>query len=274
MRRRDFMKTAARGTAAFCSSSMLSRPSIVRSASSRTLRYIPQTDLTVIDPVATTAYITRHHGLMIWDQLYGIDAKLRPQPQMVAGHRTENDGKLWSFRLRDGLRFHDGEPVRGRDCVASIRRWAARDPLGQALMTRVAEMSAPDDQGFVIRLHKPFGALLDALAKVGPPALLIMPERLALTDPYQMIKEVVGSGPFKWAAGERIVGARVVYERFDGYVPREGNAPDWLSGPKRVNFDRVEWTVMPDPNTALSAMRTGGKIPPTIFSRCSSARMM
>ncbi|MFX6258727.1 ABC transporter substrate-binding protein, partial [Acinetobacter baumannii] len=77
---------------------------------------------------------------------------------------VDDDGKRWTFKLRDGLRFHDGEPVRGRDCVASIKRWAARDALGQALMRRVADMAAPDDKSFVIRLTKPFGALLDALA--------------------------------------------------------------------------------------------------------------
>src|SRR5205085_768641 len=113
-------------------------------------------------------YITRHHALMVYDQLYGVDAQLRPQPQMVEGHEVDADGLTWRFRLRDGLRFHDGEPVRGRDCIASIRRWAQRDGLGQVLMARVAEMSAPDDRSFTIRLSRRFGPLLDALAKIGP----------------------------------------------------------------------------------------------------------
>ena len=154
------------------------------------LRYVPQADLTVIDPVMTTAYITRYHATMVWDQLYGIDSQLQPQPQMVEGHTVEDDGRLWTFTLRHGLRFHDGEPVRGRDCVASIRRWAARDPMGQALLVRLAEMTAPDDRRFTIRLNRPFGLVLNCLAKLGPPALMIMPERLALTDPFQSIKEV------------------------------------------------------------------------------------
>ena len=226
-------------------------------SAARVLKWVPQADLTVVDPVVTTANITRYHAFMIWDQLYGLDSDLRPHPQMVEGHTVEDDGKRWTFRLREGLRFHDGELVRGRDCIASIQRWASRDPLGQAMMARVAEMSAPEDQVFSIRLHRPFSRMLDALAKGGSPPLCIMPERLATTDPYQPIKEIVGSGPFKWVADERIAGARVVYERYAGYRPRESGVTDSLSGPKLVNFDRVVWHVMPDAGAALAALQTG-----------------
>ncbi len=221
------------------------------------LRYVPQADLTVIDPVMTTAYVTRYHATMVWDQLYGIDSKLRPQPQMVEGHTLEDNDRLWTFTLRDGLRFHDGEPVRGRDCVASIKRWAARDPMGQALLTRVAEMAAPDDRRFTIRLTRPFSLVLDCLSKIGPPALMVMPERLASTDPFQSIKEIVGSGPFRFVSDERVVGSKVVYARNQDYAPRPNGATDWLAGPKIVHFDRVEWTVMPDPGTAASALESG-----------------
>ena len=248
MRRRTFLTATAAST-------MLPLPSVA--APARVLRYVPQADLTVIDPVMTTAYITRYHATMVWDQLYGIDSNLQPHPQMVEGHTVEDDGRLWTFTLREGLRFHDGEPVRGRDCVASIKRWAVRDPMGQALLARIAEMAALDDRRFTIRLTRPFGLVLNCLAKLGPPALLIMPERLALTDPFQSIKEVIGSGPFRFIPGERVVGSRVVYERNLDYVPRSGGTPDWLAGPKLVNFDRVEWHVMPDPGTAAAALENG-----------------
>ena len=248
MRRRTFLTATAAST-------MLPLPSVA--APARVLRYVPQADLTVIDPVMTTAYITRYHATMVWDQLYGIDSNLQPHPQMVEGHTVEDDGRLWTFTLREGLRFHDGEPVRGRDCVASIKRWAVRDPMGQALLARLAGMAALDDRRFTIRLTRPFGLVLNCLAKLGPPALLIMPERLALTDPFQSIKEVIGSGPFRFIPGERVVGSRVVYERNLDYVPRSGGTPDWLAGPKLVNFDRVEWHVMPDPGTAAAALENG-----------------
>ncbi|PHK95240.1 ABC transporter substrate-binding protein [Pseudoroseomonas rhizosphaerae] len=247
-------RTLLTGTAA----AFLARPSLAQPAAARVLKYVPQSDLTVTDPVMTTAYITRTHGLMIWDQLYGLDAELRPRPQMVEGHTVEDDGRRWTFRLREGLVFHDGEPVRGRDCIASIRRWAQRDSLGQALMARLDEMSAPDDRSFVIRLRRPYGAMLDALAKVGPSALFVMPERLAATEATTPIREIIGSGPFRWKADERVVGARAVYERFDRYRPREESGlSSWAAGPKRVHFDRVEWHVMPDPGTATSALTNG-----------------
>jgi peptide/nickel transport system substrate-binding protein len=249
MQRRSFLA----GTAA---TAALSHPAAAQ-AKTRTLRYVPQADLTVIDPVMTTAYITRYHATMVWDQLYGLDSNLQPQPQMIEGHTLADDGRLWTFTLRDNLRFTDNEPVRGRDCIASIKRWAARDPMGQALLARVAEMTALDDRRFTIRLTRPFGLLLTCLAKIGPPALMVMPERLANIDPFQSIKQVIGSGPFIFEAGERVVGSKVVYTRNPKYQPRPNGTPDWLAGPKIVNFDRVEWTIMPDPATAAAALENG-----------------
>ena len=233
----------------------LARPAFAQAA--QTLRFVPQTDLTVLDPVFTTAYITRHYAMMVYDQLYGMDANLQPQPQMVEAHETEDRGLTWRFRLREGLLFHDGEPVRGRDCIASIKRWAQRDALGQTLMARVAEMAAPDDRSFVIRLNKPFGPMLETLAKLGPSALFVMPERVAAADANTAIRETIGSGPFKFVASERVVGAKVVFERNAAYRPREGGETSWAAGPKRVHFDRVEWVVMPDPGTSAAALRNG-----------------
>ncbi|MBR0680442.1 ABC transporter substrate-binding protein [Roseomonas eburnea] len=236
---------------------LLARPAFAQPAAARTLRYVPQTDLTVLDPVFTTAYITRHHALMIYDQLFGLDSQLRPQPQMVEAYEADGDGLTWRFRLREGLLFHDGEPVRGRDCIASIRRWAQRDALGQVMLSRVVEMTAPDDRSFVIRLSRPFGPMLDALAKIGPPALFIMPERIAAADANTRIQETIGSGPFRFVANERLVGSRVVYERNPAYRPRESGTVSWAAGPKRVHLDRVEWHVMPDPGTSAAAIRNG-----------------
>lgn len=233
-------------------------PALAQPAGSRVLKFIPQSDLTVIDPVLTTAYVTRNHSLLIYDQLYGYDENLTPTPQMVEGQTVENDGRLWTFRLREGLRFHDGTPVRGVDCIASIRRWAARDSLGQAMMARLAEMTAPDDRSFVIRLNRPYGPMLDTLAKIGPSALFIMPARIAeASDSFTSIREIVGSGPFRWKPDERVVGARVVYERFADYRPRESGQIAWSGGPKVAHFDRVEWTVMPDAATKAAALSNG-----------------
>lgn len=239
------------------SGAALAAPALAQGSAARTLKFIPQADLTVLDPIWTTAYVTRNHGLAVFDTLYGTDARYAAQPQMVAGHTVENDDKLWRLTLRPGLTFHDGSPVLARDCVASIARWGKRDAMGQTLMAYTDELSAPDDRTIQFRLKKPFALLPEALGKVGSSICAIMPERLAKTDPFTQVTEMVGSGPFRFKADERVVGARVVYERFAGYVPREGGEPQWTSDPKRVFVDRVEWHVIPDQATAASAMQTG-----------------
>ena len=232
-------------------------PALTKAASERVLRFIPQTDVTALDPVWTPVYVTRNHGYLVFDTLYGQDASFAVQPQMVAGAITEDDGKLWRLTLRDGLRFHDGTPVLARDCVASIRRWGRRDSLGQTLLAATDELSAPDDRTIQFRLKAAFPLLPLALGKVGVNMLPIMPERLASTDPFKQVTEMVGSGPFRYLADERVVGSRAVYQRFDGYRPRDSGTPSCTAGPKLAYFDRVEWTVIPDVATAAAAMQRG-----------------
>ncbi len=252
MKRRAFVATAA---------ATLALPAVARPPSGQVFRFIPQTDLAVLDPIWTTAYVTRNHGYLVFDTLYGQTGPkngFKATPQMLAGHTMEDDGKTWKLTLRDGLLFHDGQRVLARDCVASIRRWSARDALGQALMQRTDEISAPDDRTIQFRLTKPFALLPDALGKAASNMCAIMPERLASTDPFKQVTEMVGSGPFRFKADERVSGSRVVYERFTNYKPREGGgAPEWTSGPKVAHFDRVEWHVIPDPATAAAALQQG-----------------
>ncbi|MBN8872559.1 MAG: ABC transporter substrate-binding protein [Rhodospirillales bacterium] len=235
----------------------LAAPRLARADAVRTLRFIPQSDLGVLDPIWTAAYVTRNHAMMLFDTLYGIDAQYRPTPQMLAGHVVESDDLVWRLTLRDGLRFHDGTPVLARDCVASIRRWGARDSFGQTLLAVTDELAAADDRTITFRLKRPFPLLPAALGKAGSNVCAIMPERLATTDPFKQVTEMVGSGPFRFKADERIPGARVVYERFDGYVPRPEGTASFTAGPKRVFVDRVEWTVLPDAATASAALQAG-----------------
>ncbi len=221
------------------------------------LRFIPQADLAALDPVWTSVYVTRNHGYMVFDTLYGQDSALRTQPQMVEGATTERDGLEWRLRLRDGLRFHDGTPVLARDCVASIRRWGRRDAFGQTLLRATDELSATDDRTILFSLRTPCPWLPDALGKIGINMLPILPERLAMTDPFKQVTEMVGSGPFRFLADERVSGARVAYARFEGYRPRDSGPADWTTGRKVVHFDQVEWTVIPDGATAAAALRRG-----------------
>ncbi|MGY4802960.1 ABC transporter substrate-binding protein [Teichococcus aerofrigidensis] len=251
MQRRSFLTSAAGlGAAA------LARPSLAQGQGAHVLRFIPQADLSILDPLNTTAYPTRNHGHLCWDTLYGLDLDFRPQPQLAAGHVVENDGRRWTFTLRDGPTFHDGEKVLARDAVASIRRWMLRDTHGQTLAQRLDEIRALDDRRFEIRLNRPFGPMLDALAKVSSYPCFIYPERFASQDPGRALTEVVGSGPYRFVAEERVSGSHVVYRKFDGYSPASG-AVSLTAGPKLAHFERLEWRNIPDPATAAAALQAG-----------------
>ncbi len=254
MRRRSLLAT---GAAAFAAPLAIPRIAAAQNAPGRrVLKFVPQADLTLLDPIHSVAFVTRNHAMLVYDTLYGWDDQLRARPQMAAGHTTSADGLQWDIRLREGLKFHDGEPVRGRDCVASIRRWGGRDAFGQALLAVVDEITAPDDNTIRFKLKKPFPLLPDSLAKVGTHLCAIMPERHATLPSSQAVPEMIGSGPFKYVANERVPGARNVYAKNDAYVPRQ-EAASYMAGGKQVHFDRVEWITIPDAATASAAVQRG-----------------
>ncbi|WP_421992877.1 ABC transporter substrate-binding protein [Roseococcus sp.] len=234
---------------------MLSAPGVASAqVAARTLRFIPQTNLASLDPVWSTATIVRNHGLMIYDLLYALGSDYQVRPQMAQGQEISADGLTWNIRLREGLKFHDNEPVRARDCVASILRWSKRDVMGSRLQTLADEISAPDDRTIRIRLNKPWPGLSWALGKPSANICAIMPERVAQTDPFTQITDPIGSGPFRFRRDLFRPGDIAVYERFEGYVSRQ-EPTDYLAGGKPVHFDRVEWRIMPDPSTAGAALQ-------------------
>jgi peptide/nickel transport system substrate-binding protein len=234
----------------------LARPALAQGEAARTLIFVPQANLTSLDPVWTTATVTRNFAFLVYETLYGLDEKLQPSPQMAEGHVVDDDGKRWTIKLREGLRFHDGEPVLARDCAASLARWMKRDAIGQTLAARLDTLVTPDDRTLVFRLNRPFPPLPFALAKVTPSAPVIMPARIAGTNAFQQIKEVVGSGPFKFVPGEYVSGSLAVFARFDQYVPRQ-ETPSFTAGARRALVDRVEWRVIPDSSTAANALIAG-----------------
>jgi peptide/nickel transport system substrate-binding protein len=238
-------------------SASLASPSLARAEPDRTLRFIPDADVTILDPLATTAYTTRNHGHMCWDTLYGLDARLTPSPQLAEEHVVEDDGKRWTFTLRKGLLFHDGTYIRAQDAVASVRRWLPRDTHGQVLSQRLDDIRALDDRRFEIRLRRPFSTLLYALAKPWSYPCFVYPERFAVIDPVTPLTEVVGSGPYRFVAGERVSGEQVVYRRFEHYVPTPVGEPSLTAGPKIAWFERQEWKVITDTGTAAAALQAG-----------------
>jgi peptide/nickel transport system substrate-binding protein len=234
----------------------LLQPQAFAQSSGKTIKFIPEADLRSLDPIWTTAYITRNHGYMVYDTLFALDEHFQPQPQMVHTWKLSDDKLTYTFTLRDKLKFHDGTPVRSADCIASLERWMKRDGLGQVMAQFVGEMKAADDRTFSIVLKKPFPLLLEAIGKLSSNVPFIMPERIAKTDANTQITDPTGSGPFKFVKEEWVPGNKAVYVRNPDYVPRS-EPPSWAAGGKVVKVDRVEWLYIPDPATAASAIGAG-----------------
>jgi peptide/nickel transport system substrate-binding protein len=255
MDRRTLLKVAA-GAGTLAMSQKLAAPALAQGAAARTLRFVPQSDLANFDPIWGTQYVVRNASALVWDTLYGVDENLQPQRQMVESEEVSADGLTWTFKLRPGLKFHDGEKVLAKDVVASLNRWAARDQMGLLLKATQQDLTAVDDRTVKWVLKKPFPKMLLALGKVSTQVACIMPERIAKTDPFKQITEYVGSGPMRFVRNEWVSGDRAVFEKFADYVPRQ-EPGSWLAGGKRILVDRIEWKVMPDPGTAAAALQNG-----------------
>ena len=249
MRRRTVLQAAA-------AAAVPTRFAIAQPMRDKTLRFVPQANLSLLDPIFTTAQPTVNHGWAIYDLLFGIDGKLRPKPQMAEGYALSDDARTYTIKLRDGLRFHNGEPVRAQDCGPSLARWAARETIGQTVWQYVDEYKATDDKTLVIKLKRPIGIFIDAIARGGASVAFMMPEHMAKTDPFKQIQEHIGSGPYKFLPKEFIAGAAVAYERFAEYVPRQEPA-EWSAGGKVAHFTRIEWKIIPDTATAAAALQAG-----------------
>src|SRR5690242_4155709 len=249
MRRRSVLRAGLGGGVA----ALLPRFAIGQAADARVLRFVPQANLTVLDPIVTTAAVTANHGWMVWDTLFGVNAAQQAKPQMADGYTVSSDGRTYLIKLREGLRWHDGEPVRAQDCAASLARWAVRDTFGQTAAKSVDAWGAADDRTVKITLKRPFPLLIDAIAVQNS---FIMPERLAKTDPFKAITEIVGSGPYRFLKDEFVAGSSAAWQKFDGYVPRQEPA-EWTSGGKVAHFQRIEWKIIPDAATAAAALQSG-----------------
>ncbi len=225
-------------------------------AAETTLRVVMHSDLKIVDPIWTTAYIVRNHGYMVYDTLFAMDAKGEIRPQMVDKYEVSVDKLTYTLTLRDGLLWHDGKPVTSEDCVASIKRWGAKDSMGQKLMTFVKDLPVVSPKTFRIVLKEPTGLVLSALGKPSSNVPFMMPKRVAETDPNTQISEFIGSGPFVFKKNEWKPGDKAVYVKFDKYRPR-AEAPSGLAGGKVVKVDRVEWRAIADHQTAINALLAG-----------------
>jgi peptide/nickel transport system substrate-binding protein len=249
MKRRTFLSAAAATAFPY-------RFAIAQSDKARVLRFVPQANLSLLDPIFTSAGPTMCHGWAIYDTLFGMNAKREPKPQMAEGYTLSDDGRTYLIRLREGLKFHNKEPVRAQDCAPSLIRWAARDTIGQTMWQYVDTCGAQDDRTVKVTLKQSIPIFVGAIARGSPGAPFIMPEHVAKTDPHKQVTETVGSGPYRFLPDEFVSGARVAYARFADYVPRSEPA-DWTVGGKVAHFERIEWQIIPDPTTATAALQAG-----------------
>jgi peptide/nickel transport system substrate-binding protein len=249
MNRRKFLQASVAAT-------LPTTFAIAQPNNARTLRFVPQANLSLLDPIFTTAQPTVNHGWAIYDLLFGVNAKLEPQPQMAEGYTLSEDDRTYVIKLRDGLKFHNGEPVRAQDCAPSLKRWAARETIGQTMWQYVDECAATDDRTLKITLKRPIPIFIQAIARGGASVAFMMPEHVAKTDPFKQISDTTGSGPYKFLPDEFVPGAHAAYARNTSYVPRQEPA-EWMVGGKVAHFDRIEWRIIPDSGTAAAALQAG-----------------
>ncbi|HEY6717429.1 MAG TPA: ABC transporter substrate-binding protein [Reyranella sp.] len=224
----------------------------------QTLKVVMHSDVKILDPIWTTAYIQRNHGYMVWDTLFAMDEKFEVKPQMVDKYDVSADKLTWTFTLRDGLEWTDGKPVTSEDCIASIKRWAARDSMGQKMMGSVTDFEVVDPKTFKMKMKEPYGLVLQSLGKPSSNVPFMMPAKVAATDPFTQIKleDVIGSGPFIFKADEWKPGEKTVYVKNPKYKPRS-EPPSGLAGGKVVKLDRVEWLWISDVQTQVAAIQNG-----------------
>jgi peptide/nickel transport system substrate-binding protein len=244
---RRFLLSSVAALAAVCAAPL---------ASAQTLKVVMHSDLKVLDPIWSGAYIVRNHGYMLYDTLFAMDEQFQIKPQMVDTWTVSDDGLTWTFRLRDGLEWHDGTPVTAEDCVASLKRWAVRDSMGLKLSQSLADYKVVDRRTFQMVFKEKFGPVLESLGKPSVVVPFIMPKRVAETDPYKQIEDYTGSGPFILKKDEWKPGEKTVYLKNTKYKPRPEPASG-LAGGKVVGLDRVEWVWIQDNDTQVNALLKG-----------------
>ena len=234
----------------------MAAPAISRAAGD-TLVFSPVTDLTGLDPFFSATDMTTHHVGLVYETLFAMDTDLAPHPHLAEGAAIEDDGRRWVITLRQGITFHDGEPLRAADAVASIQSWMKTgDAFARKIASVTDELRATGERTLEFRLKKPFPLLAHGLAKPASVIPCIMPARIAAIAGTGKPIEVIGTGPYRYLPSERLVGARLAYARNDRYLSRS-EPPSYMAGARIPHFGRVEWHIIPDASTAAASLQKG-----------------
>lgn len=224
-------------------------------ACSNSMRIATHAQLENLDPIQTTAYITRNHGYLVYDTLFALDQNLEPQPQMVESYSTSADGRTWTFKLRPELKWSNGSKVTADDCVASLQRWGKRDGTGQQLFKDVTSLTAPDQQTIVMQLEKPNRSVLESLAKVSSNVPFMMPRQVAEADPTTPITDPTGSGPYTFEK-DKWTSSKAVYVKNPYYVPRTDKS-SMAAGAKVAQMKQIDFVYYRDQSDAAAALIRG-----------------
>ena len=212
--------------------------------------------LKIVDPIWTTACMSRNYGYMVYGTLFAMNSKGEVKPRMTDNYTVSADGRTYDFKLRDGLKFHDGAPVTIEAVVASVKRWGANDAMGQKMLSYVTEMKATGDSTFQFVRNEASRLIVQALGKPSSNVPFVMPARIAATPPGEQISEYVGSGLYAFLKDEWKPGNKSEFAKFEDYVPR--NEPgDGLAGGKRVYVDKVVWKVIRDQQAKMNTLSKG-----------------
>ena len=250
MKRRHFIQGSA-------AAATLAAPAVnAQTARAKTLKVVPLTSLYSLDTVFNTSLVTTNHGWAVYDTLFGLNNKREIKPQMAEGYTVSDDGRVYEIKLREGLKFHNGEKVRAQDCIQSLKRWAGRETFGQTIAQFIEKWEVKDDRTMRISFSRPVPIFLEAIARGSASVPFMIPEHIAQTDPFKQITDPTGCGPYKFNSGEFSAGSFASYSKFADYVPRSEPA-ELTSGGKIAHFERLEWPTIPEPATAAAALLAG-----------------
>src|SRR5881296_213508 len=207
-----------------------------------------------LDAHWTTASITETLTNHIYEGLYSLDSGARPIPMLAEGHTVSRDGLTYTFKLRQGVKFHNGKEMTSEDVVASLARWGKQSVYGKALFAQVVDWKALDKYTVEMKLKEKSAIVLISLAVPNNFGAIYPKEIAEKFPPEQKVTEYIGTGPFKLAEWKPDQYIRMV--RFDDYKSRN-EPPNGYGGGKTAWVDEIRRVPVPEVATRVAQVETG-----------------